>query len=34
VQFFRDGDSFAAGRPADSGEFEDVTEGAAAEDFA
>jgi len=33
VQFFRDGDSFSAGRPADSDEFEAV-EGAAAEDFA
>lgn len=34
VQFLRDGDSFAAGRPADSDEFEEVTEGAAADDFA
>lgn len=34
VQFYKDGDSFSAGRPADSDEFEDVTEGAGAEDFA
>jgi len=34
VQFLRDGDAFAAGRPADSDEFEEVTEGAGAEDFA
>lgn len=34
VQFYRDGDSFSAGRPADSDEFEDVTEGAGADDFA
>lgn len=34
VQFLRDGDSFSAGRPADSDEFEAVTEGATAEDFA
>lgn len=34
VQFLRDGDSFAAGRPADSDEFEEVTEGAGADDFA
>lgn len=34
VQFLRDGDAFAAGRPADSDEFEEVTEGANAEDFA
>ena len=33
VQFFRDGDSFSAGRPADSDEFEAV-EGATADDFA
>lgn len=34
VQFLRDGDAFAAGRPADSDEFEEVTEGADAEEFA
>lgn len=34
VQFLRDGDSFAGGRPADADEFEEVTEGAGAEDFA
>jgi hypothetical protein len=34
VQFLRDGDAFAAGRPADSNEFEPVTEGATAEEFA
>jgi Protein of unknown function (DUF2815) len=34
IQFFKDGDSFSASRPADSDEFEEVTEGAAAEDFA
>lgn len=34
VQFLRDGDSFSAGRPADADEFEEVTEGAGAEDFA
>lgn len=34
VQFFKDGDAFAAGRPADSDEFEEVTEGADASDFA
>ena len=34
VQFLRDGDSFSAGRPASSDEFEDVSEGADAEDFA
>lgn len=34
IQFYADGDSFSAGRPADSDEFEDVTEGAEAEDFA
>ena len=34
VQFLRDGDSFSAGRPADSDEFEEVTEGAGADDFA
>ena len=34
VQFLRDGDAFSAGRPADSDEFEEVTEGAAAGDFA
>jgi hypothetical protein len=34
VQFLRDGDSFSAGRPADSDEFDDVSAGADAEDFA
>lgn len=34
VQFLRDGDSFSAGRPADADEFEEVTEGAGADDFA
>lgn len=34
VQFFKDGDAFAAGRPADSDEFEEVTAGADASDFA
>lgn len=34
VQFLRDGDSFSAGRPADADEFDDVTEGAGADDFA
>lgn len=34
IQFYADGDSFSAGRPADSDEFEDVTEGAGADDFA
>lgn len=34
IQFYRDGDSFSAGRPADADEFEDVAEGAEAEDFA
>ena len=34
VQFFKDGDAFAAGRPADSDEFEAVTEGADADEFA
>jgi hypothetical protein len=34
VQFLRDGDAFSAGRPADADEFEEVTEGAGAEDFA
>lgn len=34
VQFLRDGDAFAAGRPADADEFDDVAEGADAEDFA
>jgi hypothetical protein len=34
VQFVRDGDSFSAGRPADSDEFEEVAEGAEAGDFA
>jgi hypothetical protein len=34
IQFLRDGDSFSAGRPADADEFEEVTDGAGAEDFA
>lgn len=34
VQFAADGDSFSAGRPADADEFEEVTEGASADDFA
>lgn len=34
VQFLRDGDSFSAGRPADADEFEEVSEGADAADFA
>lgn len=34
IQFLKDGDSFSAGRPADADEFEEVTEGAGAEDFA
>lgn len=34
VQFVADGDSFSAGRPADADEFEEVTEGADANDFA
>lgn len=34
VQFLRDGDAFSAGRPADSDEFEAVTEGSGADDFA
>lgn len=34
VQFLRIGDAFAAGRPADSDEFEAVSEGAGADDFA
>lgn len=34
VQFLRDGDAFAAGRPADSEEFDAVTEGADAAEFA
>ena len=34
VQFLRDGDSFSAGRPAEADDFEDVTEGADAGDFA
>lgn len=33
VQFYRDGDAFSAGRPADADEFEDVAEGADADDF-
>lgn len=34
IQFYADGDSFSAGRPADADEFEEVTEGAGADDFA
>jgi len=34
VQFLRDGDAFSAGRPADSDEFEEVTEGADSDDIA
>ncbi len=34
VQFLRDGDAFSAGRPADADEFEEVTAGADAGDFA
>lgn len=34
IQFVVDGDSFSAGRPADADEFEEVTEGAGADDFA
>ena len=34
LQFYADGDSFSAGRPADADEFEDVSEGAGADDFA
>lgn len=34
IQFYKDGDAFSAGRPADSDEFDEVTEGADAEDFA
>ena len=34
VQFFKDGDSFGGGAPASSDEFEEVTEGADADDLA
>lgn len=34
IQFYADGDSFSAGRPADADEFEEVTSGADADDFA
>ena len=34
IQFYADGDRFSAGRPADADEFEEVTEGAGADDFA
>jgi len=34
IQFYQDGDSFSAGRPAQADEFEEVTEGAGADDFA
>lgn len=33
VQFFKAGDAFSAGRPADADEFDEVTEGADAGDF-
>lgn len=33
VQFWRDGDSFGGGRPAEADEFEEATEGASADDF-
>lgn len=34
VQFYKDGDAFSAGRPADSNEFEDVSEGSDSDDIA
>ena len=34
IQFYADGDSFSAGRPAEADEFEAVEEGAGADDFA
>lgn len=34
VQFYRDGDSFGGGSPASSDEFEEVSEGATADDLA
>lgn len=34
VQFFRDGDSFGGGSPASSDEFEEVSQGATADDLA
>lgn len=34
IQFVADGDSFSAGRPADADEFDEVTEGADADEFA
>lgn len=34
IQFYADGDSFSAGRPADADEFDEVTEGAGADEFA
>lgn len=34
IQFMKDGDSFSAGRPADADEFDEVTEGADADEFA
>ena len=34
VQFWQDGDAFSSGRPADSDEFDDVSAGTDAEDFA
>ena len=33
VQFFRDGDAFSAGGPASTDDFDDVSDGADAEDF-
>ena len=34
IQFYADGDSFSAGRPADADEFEECVEGADADEFA
>lgn len=34
VQFYKDGEPFSAGRPADADEFEDVSDGSDADDFA
>lgn len=34
IQFYKDGDSFSAGRPADADEFDEVTDGNDAGDFA
>lgn len=33
VQFFKDGEAFSAGRPADANEFEDMSDGSDADDF-